>query len=159
MKKGIVVFVTPQMLNQFLWYYCTYGKNVEWHAYSLPNTNGEKNQIIESCKKLGIFKEISEITDTFNDLSVSKKNILLINMIFCSVFRLKYKFCKKTLENYFSDLSFDIAVINNDFNLISGMLTQFSKKKEIVILEDGTADYYERKWTNIFHYNFITQIY
>ena len=62
MKKGLAVIYDPHNVYQFLWYYCTYGKDIEWSALCLPNSyKGE--YLSEPCRKLGIFKKIYRDTD------------------------------------------------------------------------------------------------
>jgi hypothetical protein len=56
-KKGLAVIYDPHNVYQFLWYYCTYGKDIEWYALCLPNSyKGE--YLSNECKKMNIFKEI-----------------------------------------------------------------------------------------------------
>ena len=56
-KRGLAVFYDPHNVYQFLWYYCTYGQDMDWDALCLPNSfQGE--YVSEWAEKLGIFKNI-----------------------------------------------------------------------------------------------------
>lgn len=148
-KKGIVLIYDPHNLYQFLWYYCTYGKDIEWTALCLPNSyKGE--YLSKECQKLKIFKEIYSNSIPFDSLSLINKINLFLKML-CYAFLGKQKnFAKKILESYIHELDFDTAVILTDVGFVSGLFCLFGDEKEIVILEDGMGDYINRKYSNIF---------
>lgn len=148
-KKGLAVIYDPHNLYQFLWYYCTYGKDIEWYALCLPNSyKGE--YLSKECKKLNIFKEIYTDSVPFDSLPFRKKISLFFQMLIYALIGRQKKFASNFISPYIKDLSFDTAVILTDIGFISGMFCLFGKEKEIVILEDGMGDYEDRKYINIF---------
>ncbi len=148
-KKGLAVIYDPHNVYQFLWYYCTYGKDIEWYALCLPNSyKGE--YLSKECKKMNIFKEIYSDSIPFDSLSLKKKIGLFLKMFCYAVIGRQKAFAKKMLASYINGLDFDTAVILTDVGFISGLFCLFGKEKEIVILEDGMGDYINRKYSNIF---------
>ena len=149
MKKGLAVFYDPHNVYQFLWYYCTYGKDVEWNALCLPNSyKGE--YLSPVCRNLGLFKNIYTDANPFDALPVVKKLSLFVKMFVYALFLQQKRFAKKIISSYIGKVDFDTAVVLTDVGFVSGMFCLFGKEKEIVILEDGVGDYLERKYSNIF---------
>ena len=71
-KKGVVLVYNPHNLHQFLWYYCTYGKEYSWTAISLPN--GYKGEYMSSyCEKSGIFEKVIKSSLNFQTMSAKEK--------------------------------------------------------------------------------------
>ncbi len=148
-KKGLAVIYDPHNVYQFLWYYCTYGKDIEWYALCLPNSyKGE--YLSSSCEKLGIFKKVFKDTKPFDAMPLAKRLGLFLKMFLYALVGQQKRFVKKFIGAYIDRLDFDTAVILTDVGFVSGMFCQLGKEKEIVILEDGTGDYLTRKWSNIF---------
>lgn len=78
-KKGVALIYNPHNLHQFIWYYCTYGRDYDWTALCFPN--GYKGEYMsEYCKKSGIFKEIIRRSESFVTIPVRKKCIMFIQM-------------------------------------------------------------------------------
>ena len=155
-KTGLAIIYDPHNVHQFLWWYCTYGKDMEWYALCLPNSyKGE--YLSSSCEQLGIFTKVFKDTLPFDAMPIIKRLRLFCKMFLYALFGQQKKFCKRFIGSYIDNLDFDTAVILTDVGFISGMFCQFAKEKEIVILEDGTGDYSIRKWLNIFShiYNFF----
>ena len=155
-KKGLAVIYDPHNVYQFLWYYCTYGKDIEWYALCLPNSyKGE--YLSSSCEKLGIFKKVFKDTKPFDAMPLAKRLGLFLKMFLYALVGQQKRFVKKFIGAYIDRLDFDTAVILTDVGFVSGMFCQLGKEKEIVILEDGMGDYVQRKWSNIFShfYNFF----
>ena len=149
MKKGLAIIYDPHNVYQFLWYYCTYGKDIEWYALCLPNSyKGE--YLSQECKKLDIFNQIFTDSIPFDTLPLGKKFSLFLKLFFYALIGKQKKIAGKIISSYIKDLEFDTAVILTDVGFISGLFCLFGKEKEIVILEDGMGDYIDRKYSNIF---------
>ena len=56
-SKGLILVYDPHNLYQFLWYYCTYGKDMKWDALCLPN-EGKGEYMSAYCKRVGIFEQV-----------------------------------------------------------------------------------------------------
>lgn len=148
-KIGLAVIYDPHNVYQFLWYYCTYGKDIEWYALCLPNSNkGEYLSV--TCEKLGIFNKVYRDTKPFDAMPLMDRLFLFIKMFFYAVFGQQKRFCKKLIASYIDKLNFDTAVVLTDVGFISGLFLTLGKEKQVVILEDGMGDYMERKYSNIF---------
>jgi hypothetical protein len=148
MKKGLAVIYDPHNVYQFLWYYCTYGKDIEWSALCLPNSyKGE--YLSEPCEKLGIFKNIFRDTQQFDSMPLMKRLIIFIKMFLFALIGKQKFFSKKFIRNFIGDYDFDTAIVLTDVGLVSGLFLTFAPEKEIIILEDGMGDYEARKYSNI----------
>ena len=148
MKKGLAVIYDPHNVYQFLWYYCTYGKDIEWSALCLPNSyKGE--YLSEPCRKLGIFKKIYRDTQQFDSMPVIKRLFLFIKMVLYALIGQQKAFGKKFISKYIENNDYDIVVVLTDVGLISGLFLTQASEKEIIILEDGMGDYEAREWKNI----------
>lgn len=149
MKKGLAVIYDPHNLYQFLWYYCTYGKDIEWSALCLPNSyKGE--YLSDICKSIGIFKNIYRDTKPFDTLPLVKKLAIFIKMFLFALMGKQQVFSKMLIGKYINDNYFDTAVVLTDVGFISGLFLTLAPEKEIIILEDGMGDYELRKYINIF---------
>ena len=148
MKKGIAVIYDPHNIYQFLWYYCTYGKDIEWNALCLPNLYKEE-KLSNYCQKLGIFKNIYRDTHPFATMSLVNRFFLFLKMILFAILGLQKSFSKKFIKKYIDNSDFDIAVVLTDVGFISGLFLTQAPEKEIIILEDGMGDYEPREWKNI----------
>ena len=148
MKKGLAVIYDPHNVYQFLWYYCTYGKDIEWSALCLPNSyKGE--YLSEPCKKLGIFKTIYRDTLQFDSMSLLKRLIIFIKMFLFALVGKQKTFSRNFINKFIKDYDFDTAVVLTDVGLVSGLFLTLAPEKEIIILEDGMGDYEAREWKNI----------
>lgn len=149
MKKGIAVFYDPHNVYQFLWYYCTYGKDVEWTALCLPNSF-KGDQVSDFCVKLGFFKKIIKSQELFESWSQRRQLIEFLKMFFYACIGKQSTYAKNFLKNLINDVEYEQAVVLTDCGYVSGMFIALSKEKEIIILEDGMGDYLDRKYSNIF---------
>lgn len=148
MKKGLAVIYDPHNVYQFLWYYCTYGKNIEWNVLCLPNSyKGE--YLSEPCKKLGIFKTVFRDTLQFDSMSLLKRLLIFIKMFLFALVGKQKTFSRHFINNFIDDYDFDTAVVLTDVGLVSGLFLTLAPEKEIIILEDGMGDYENRKYSNI----------
>lgn len=148
MKKGLAVIYDPHNVYQFLWYYCTYGKDIEWRALCLPNSyKGE--YLSEPCRKLGIFKKIYRDTHQFDSMPVIKRLFLFMKMVLYALIGQQKLFSKHFIKKFIGEYDFDIAVVLTDVGFVSGLFLTLAPEKEIVILEDGMGDYEARKYGNI----------
>ncbi len=143
-KAGIALIYDPHNLYQFLWYYCTYGKEYEWKGLCLPN--GAKGEYMsEYCEKCGIFKEIIRDTEgCFLTMSMGQRLKIFLQMFWYAIRGKQKIFCKTLLEKYIKDEDYEKAVVLTDVGIISGAFICMGDEKEIVILEDGMGDYFER---------------
>lgn len=143
-KKGIALIYDPHNLYQFLWYYCTYGKDYDWQALCLPN--GAKGEYMSTyCEKSGIFKKIIRDADgAFLTMPMRQRLGVFFQMLSYALRGKQTEFCRKLLKKYVGDDDYDIAVVLADTGIISGAFVGMGKEKEIVILEDGMSDYFER---------------
>lgn len=149
MKKGLAVIYDPHNVYQFLWYYCTYGKDIEWDALCLPNSfKGE--YLSQLCKKLGLFKNVYRDTTPFDSIPLIKRFFIFIKMLFFALFGQQRAFSRSIINKYINNSDFDIAVVLTDVGFISGLFLTLAPEKEIIILEDGMGDYELRKYSNIF---------
>ena len=149
MKKGLLVIYSPQHLIQFIWYYCTYGHNKKWDALCLPN-GFSAERIKEYCEKTGIFEDVF-FNDTYYMETPLKKRIAMFSkMLTSSAAGKKKQYVEKFLSNYVELKSYDEINVLSDFGIISGAFTALSKEKQIIIMEDGVADYQERTFRNIY---------
>ena len=149
MNKGIAVIYDPHNVYQFLWYYTTFGKNLEWYALCLPNSyKGE--YLSETCIKTGIFKKVYRDTNPFDAMPIRKRFYLFIKMFFYALIGRQKTFSKQFISRYIDNLEFDTAVVLTDVGFISGLFLTLAPEKTIIILEDGMGDYNDRKYSNIF---------
>lgn len=148
MKKGIAVIYDPHNIYQFLWYYCTCGKDIEWNALCLPNLYKEE-KLSDYCQKLGIFKNIYRDTHPFATMPLVNRFFLFLKMIIFAILGQQKAFSKKFINKYIDKTDYDIAVVLTDVGFISGLFLTQTPEKEIIILEDGMGDYEPREWKNI----------
>lgn len=142
-KKGVAVIYDPHNLYQFIWYYCTHGRDYDWTALCLPN--GYKGEYMsEYCAKSGIFHKIIRHEEAFLSMSLGKKFGFFIQMVFYAMIGQQEKYCTKIIKRYLLDIDYDLAVVLTDVGIISGAFIGLSKKKRTIILEDGMGDYAER---------------
>ena len=148
MKKGLAVFYDPHNVYQFLWYYCTDGTEIEWDALCLPNSF-QGDQVSEWIEKLGIFIRVIRHDELYEGWSLGKQLARFTEMTSYAVIGKQKKYAEKTIRDIVGDQEYDTYVILTDLGLISGLFLLYGKDKDVIILEDGTADYMERSCKNI----------
>lgn len=143
-NKGLVIVYDPHNLYQFIWYYCNEGKELEWDALCLPND--KKGEYMHSyCENTGIFKKIYRYDDGFKSADAISKAILFAKMTGYYLIGQRKLFCKKLINQYVNWDDYTRSVVLTSVGLISGACVALSDDKDVVILEDGGADYWERK--------------
>ena len=148
MKKGIAVFYDPHNVYQFLWYYCTYGKDVKWTALCLPNSF-KGDQVSDYCSKLRLFETIIKSQELFEGWSQWRQFVEFLKMFFYACMGKQTIYAKKFLKKIIGNVPYDKAVVLTDCGYVSAMFIAMSKEKDVIILEDGMGDYLERKYSNI----------
>lgn len=139
-KKGVALFYDPHNLYQFIWYYCTYGKDVEWTAVCLPNA--QKGEYVSKyCEKTGIFSRIISDQQGFLTMSLRERLAFFLKMVGYAIVGKQEKYCRQLVERNISCNDFEVAVVLTDVGIISGAYVGLGKTKDIVILEDGYGDY------------------
>lgn len=141
MKKAIVVLYSPKTLYDFIWYYCTYGKEYEWTAICIPYGYIEC-QVIDLSKKLDIFEEIK--TDASTNFSIYEKLWIFIEMLFFFCIDKRKAFCKYMVKKYIKSTDFFLAVVPSSLRVLTGAIIGNSDEYNTVILEDGLGDYHSR---------------
>ena len=150
-KVGLACICNSNSLNQFLWYYSTYGKDTEWYALCSPNSSNN-DYAFSYCEKLGFFIEVYRMPVIFSVLPLADRFRLFCKLFVYAFLRQKKAFAKKFIASYTNGLEFDEAVVLTDLCLAYGILCQLGDEKKIVILEDGLGEYFiHRRWTNLFH--------
>lgn len=151
-KQGLIVVYDPHNLLEFLWYYATHGKEYEWTALCLPN--GYKGEYMgDYCERCGIFKRIIRKKEEFLSASAGRKAVIFLDMLANAVVGRQEALIRRFLKDYDVDVdAFDRLVVMTDVGLISGMVVSLGKHKDVVIMEDGTGDYYERTYSQIRHH-------
>lgn len=145
-KKAVVILYSPRGILEFLWYYCTYGKDYEWTAVCALYGDTMEHRLL-TCEKLGIFSNILRDERDFMGMSISEKMKLFLKMGLYFISGQKKRLCRSIIKEAVGDLDYELVVISCDFGILPGAFLAESKKKKVVILEDGTADYLERhKW-------------
>lgn len=144
-KKGIALIYDPHNLHQFIWYYCTYGRDYDWTALCLPN--GYKGEYMSAyCEKSHIFKKIIRDDKCFLTMPMKKRLGFFTDMFLHAITGQQMKYCKKFIGQYVPFQKYDLTVVLTDVGIISGMFIGASKERRTVILEDGMGDYAARPW-------------
>lgn len=146
-KRGLAIIYDPHNLQQFIWYYCTYGKEIVWDALCLPN--GRKGTYMESyCERAEIFSNIR--VDDIEPLTMSFSNKLkyFVQMFFYYVIGRRRQCCKKILNQYVDDIDqYDVLTTICDSGFVSGLLALLGKEKDVIYFDDGAGDYFPRyRW-------------
>lgn len=148
-ERGLAVFYDPHNVYQFLWYYSTYGKDIEWDALCLPNSfQGEYTS--EWLEKTGIFKRIIRHLEVYEGWSNWQQFVRFSRMFGYALLHQQKKFAKKEIAKIVGSMDYQHYNVLTDLGLISGMFLTFGKDSEVSILEDGTADYLPRSYSSIF---------
>lgn len=156
MKKGLIIVYDPHNLYQFLWYYCSYGKEIEWDALCLPN-EGKGEYMGDYCEKTGIFKNIYRYNTEYTHMNSLGKAKIFLQMIAHALTHRQKEYCYKLLKQYVDIERYDTIVVMTDVGFVTGACLAFGKEKKVVILEDGLGDYAER--TNKYLLEHITNPY
>lgn len=142
-KKGVALIYDPHNLYQFIWYYCTYGKEYDWIALCLPN--GYKGEYMSVfCEKSGIFERIIRDEQDYLAMPLKERLNVFLDMFVHAIIGKRESYCKKILGKFVRDDEYDCAVVLTDAGIISGAFIALGTEKKIVILEDGTGDYEPR---------------
>lgn len=151
-NRGLVIVYDPHNLYQFIWYYCNIGKEREWDALCLPND--KKGEYMHSyCEATGIFGKVYKYDDGFKSASASKKMLTFAKMLGYFFMGQRKRYCRNLINKYVKWDAYEQVVILTCVGLVSGACAALGDEKDIIILEDGGADYWERKkgftWRNI----------
>lgn len=142
-KKGLALIYDPHNLLQFVWYYCAEGKGKKWDALCLPN--GYKGEYMSGfCEKASIFDKIYKSDDEFINQGILKKATLFLKMLMYAIMHKQHVLCRKIVGNYVNLDDYDELVVLTDSGIVSGACMALGKEKKVVILEDGTGDYFKR---------------
>ncbi len=145
-KKAVLILYSPRGILEFLWYYCTYGEDYEWTVVCAPYGSMIEHQI-ETCKKLGIFSNVIRDDRDFMNMDMLKKIAFFLKLGFYFILGQRKKMCSDIIRGAVGNLEYELAVISCDFGILPGAFLSQAREKEVVILEDGTADYMEKyKW-------------
>ena len=149
--KGLVIIYDPHSLQQFIWYYFTYGTGKKWDALCLPN--GYKGTYMEPyCRKTGLFDTIIKDDTEYMSLGLFRKFKLICKMTGYYIVG-KRKLCaKRILNEYVGSIDdYDEVVALCDIGFISGLCALLGDEKTISYLDDGLGDYnYRDKWSNTY---------
>ncbi|MBR5420276.1 MAG: hypothetical protein IK115_03910 [Lachnospiraceae bacterium] len=149
MSRGLVIVYDPHNLQQFLWYYATYAKDVQWDALCLPN--GYKGTYMDAyCKKVGIFSNIFTGDKEYMSMPLSGKFKLFLDMFWHFITFRREKYCKKVLNEYVGDVDvYDELACICDTGFVSGLLALLGKHKTVSYFDDGLGEYFPRpKWSS-----------
>lgn len=142
-KKGLAIIYDPHNLYQFVWYYCNKGKEKEWDALCLPN--GYRGEYMHTyCEGAGIFQHIYRNDTDFSILSTTKKLRTFAGMFLHYIVGRRTAYCKKLINQYVNVDDYDTFVVIADVGVVSGACVALGKENEVIILEDGIADYSAR---------------
>ena len=150
MKRSLVLIDNAHNLYEFLWYYCTYGKDEQWDAIWIYHPLGNNDFLEPLCKKLNIFNNIYKTGMPFKFMSLPSKLLFFFKMLIYALFKKQKSLARTVISKYVKIDNYDKLVVLTDYTILAGMFLLFGKEKEVVILEDGIGDYRERKVSNIF---------
>lgn len=143
-RKAIVVLYSPKTISDFIWYYCTYGKDYDWTAICIPYGFSHSEIAFDLCKKSNIFDEVIFDKDDTSYWSIPKKAILLFEMFLYFISGKRKKFCEKFIKKRIKLNQYSLVVVPSDYMTLSGFFIATSDQRRTIILEDGAADYLER---------------
>jgi len=150
-ERGLVIVYDAHTLQQFAWYYYTYGQNKEWDALCLPN--GYRGAYMkEYCHRIGLFNQVFSDDVEYISLGLGKK-FKLISMMSAYYFIGKRKRCaKKILNQYVENIdNYNEIVALCDTGFISGLCAMLGEEKVVSYLDDGGGDYDPRtRWSNCY---------
>lgn len=147
-SKGLILVYDPHNLYQFLWYYCTYGKDMKWDALCLPN-EGKGEYMSAYCKRVGIFEQVYSDETEYVHMPLSKKIGIFMKMFGHAITGRRVSYCKKLLNQYVNIDEYKKIVVMTDVGFVSGACLALGAEKSVVVLEDGVGDYVERTNRNL----------
>lgn len=150
-KRGLVIVYDPHSLQQFVWYYCTYGQDIKWDALCLPN--GYKGSYMDTyCVRTGVFENVFKGETDYLEMPFINKVALFLKMFGYYVIGKRKKCATEILESYVTDFGqYDECVAICETGFISGLLTMFGDEKKVSFLDDGLGEYVPRtKWSNTY---------
>ena len=147
--KAIALLYSPKSIYDFIWYYSTYGKKFEWTA--ICGWYGVSNASLELCKKTGIFEDVIWVEQRYDTLNTASKIKEFLKMFWYYITGRKSKYCDDVIRNCIGDIEYERAVVWNSHSILFGAVISKSKEKDIVILEDGTADYIKKDLKYLLH--------
>lgn len=146
-KKGLAILTGPYVLLQFLWYYSTFGRDVDWTAvlisYGRGKTASENARNMDAlCRKSGVFSKIVIAAGNrmFDD-SAGKKLRDFCEMLFFWATGNRVEHCKKQIASITGESDYSVCVVSCDSSLISSAAIALGKTCDVMILEDGLGDY------------------
>lgn len=142
-KKAVLILYSPRELLEFLWYYCTYGKEYEWIAVCALYGKVADHQV-EVCERLGIFSKVLKDDRDFMGMGMVAKLKLFLKMGVYFLTGQRQRMCRKIIREAVGDIDYELAVISCDYGILPGAFLCEAKEKKIVILEDGVGDYEKR---------------
>lgn len=143
MKKGLAILYSPKTFVDFVWYYCTYGEDIQWDVICLQCDGDIK--ISDQCEKSGIFSHVYCDYTNYNKMDMRKKTMVFLELLIMAMIGKKKSIAQKKLEEIVGTFDYDIMVIGNDgMSLLSGLSCVLSKDVKTIILEDGITDYNSR---------------
>ena len=154
MKQALAILNSPKALCDFFWFYLEYGQNYEWDV------------LVRRCCILSEgWLEKTEIFKTIyvDEVDLDKKNVVYLLFLFSKMFiymllNRRVEFAKKTIKSKTQGKEYDLYVVHPYGNSVfPGLVYLQGKEKEVVILEDGSGDYNERrnKWEKTNPHNMI----
>lgn len=150
MKKAILIMQLPKNIYQFIWLYTSMSEEYEWTVVygkvldSMTNKVDYNQKTIEYCRNTKIFSDEIFIEKTVYEFSIVKKIKLLFKMFFSWLNHTQHKVVEYIYSKQVDFNNYDLVVISQDFDIMTGALCQMGKKKDVLILEDGTSDYLTR---------------
>ena len=144
-KKALVILSSPKTLVDFLWYYTEYGQEYEWDVLIHKEFILSQNHL----GKTGIFRNI--YLDETNLLQKNKIALagIFAEMVFYMAIGHREKYAEKTLKKLTDGKVYDLYVVAPYlFTVLPGLVYLMGKKHDVVILEDGNADFvkHPNKW-------------
>ena len=150
-KKGLVIVYDAHTVQQFAWYYYTYGKNKKWEALCLPD--GYRGVYTDvPCENMGIFENVIKNETEFLSLKLTKKFALICEMIVFFLIGKRKQCAKNILNRYVNNIDdYDEIIAICETGFISGLCALLANEKTVSYLDDGLGDYDPRdRWMNGF---------
>ena len=143
-KRGLAIIYNPHNLYQFVWYYCNKGKEKKWDALCLPN--GYKGEYMHIyCENTDIFQRIYRNDTDFSIMSITKKFRTFAGMFLYYIMGRRTAYCKKLINQYVNVDDYDTFVVISAVGVVAGACVALGKENEVIVLEDGSADYRARQ--------------
>ena len=101
-KRGLVIVYDPHSLQQFVWYYCTYGQDIKWDALCLPN--GYKGAYMDTyCVRTGVFENVFKGETDYLEMPFINKVALFLKIFGYYVIGNRKKCSNEILLSYVKD--------------------------------------------------------